>query len=91
MSNLGFSAILTSHQRRPPPPTWDMSLSFCQASGIMSMTDWAMSRPVRTSSSSTPSKLPESLWLGGTMGSSCSGRKRREGGEKGGENRLDEK
>ena len=49
-----------------------MSLSFCQASGIISMTACAMSRPVRTSSSSTASKEPESDWEAGTMGSSCS-------------------
>ena len=51
--------------------TWGMSLSFCQASGIIIIMASGRSRPQCISSSSTVSYDPESDWDCGTMGSNC--------------------
>ena len=47
----GTKEVALHHYNAPPsrrPPTWLICLSFCHASGIMSITACAMSRPVRT-------------------------------------------
>jgi hypothetical protein len=43
---------------------------FCHASGIIIMTAWGSERPLRTSSSTALSKLPESLVAGSQIGKS---------------------